>query len=113
MCQAVHRAKGGNMRSTEKHTSSVLLALLLATFGSAPAFGATVVCAGTVSQLMYENGYVMLKLSSMNTPALICSLDANFEVAAGYVTSPAACKTMYAALLTAKLSSTPLSNVYF
>jgi len=101
------------MRRSIIRMSRVVLTALLATFGASQAFAATVVCAGTVSQLMYENSYVMLRLSSMNTPALICHVDANFEVAPGYVTSPAACKTMYASFLSARLSGATLSNVYF
>ena len=101
------------MRRTEIHASRALLTALVATFSATPAFAATVVCGGTVAQVSYENAYVLLRLSNMNTPAMICHLDVNFEVAPGYVTSPAACKVMYASFLAAKLSGATLNNVYF
>jgi hypothetical protein len=94
--------------------SRVILAALLGAFVSTPVSAATVVCGGTVSRLLYEaSGNVMLQLSNMNTWVLICSLDSNWNIAPGFVTTPATCKTMYASFLAAKLSGTPVNDVYF
>jgi hypothetical protein len=75
----------------------------------------TVACVGTVDQLAFHSpGRLMLRLSSMNTPVFICSVDALWAPAgAGYTTTPAACKTLYATFLTAKLTREVLNYVHF
>ncbi len=47
----------------------------------------------------------MLRLSSMNTSVFICSPDVEWTPAgAGYTTSVAACKALYATFLAARVS---------
>jgi hypothetical protein len=102
------------MRRTGLHPFRALLAACSIAFGVTPAFSATVVCAGTVSRLEYTaSGNIMLQLSGMNAPVFICSLDSNWNIEPGYVTTPATCKTMYASFLAAKLSGTSINDVYF
>jgi hypothetical protein len=76
---------------------------------------ATVVCSGTVEQIAYYNpGLIMVRLSSMNNPVFICSTDAPFtEPNAGYATTVQACKVLYAGLLTAKTTNSPIQAMYF
>ena len=77
-------------------------------------YGATVVCSGTVDVLAYHaNNNLMVKLSSMNTPVFFCNPDSNWTVAPGYTTGPQTCKALYATFLTAKVTGTSLSAVYF
>jgi hypothetical protein len=91
-----------------------LLAAFLFLWGSTPAFAGTVTCSGTVAYLGYHaNGTVLMRLSSMNTWVMVCSLDASWDVAPGFVTTPASCKTIYATLLIARLSGNPVNDVYF
>jgi hypothetical protein len=74
---------------TPRHVTMMLVALLLAC-GATSAFSATVVCSGTVTYLGYQsNGQLMLRMSSMSTWVLVCSLDSDWNVQPGYVTTPA------------------------
>lgn len=75
----------------------------------------TVVCSGTVAELgFHQPGLVFLRLSSMNVPAIICSLNAEWVVPGfGYTGTVSNCKIMYAGLLAAKLSGAAVSQFYF
>jgi hypothetical protein len=79
------------------------------------ASAATVVCAGTVITVSYHaSGVLMIRLSSMNVPVFFCTPDSTWTTAGpGLTTEPEACKAMYATFLAARLSGTPLANVYF
>ena len=80
------------------------------------AHSAAVVCEGTVATLSYHGpGVVYLQLSSMNTGVGICSVDTNWSPPGSQtgITTPAACKLMYASLLAAKMSGTVVRSVYF
>lgn len=99
---------------TAIHALRAVVATLSIAGAFTPALAATVVCGGAVSVLGYHaNGLVMLQLENMNTPVFICSIDTNWEPLPGYITTPAVCKTMYGSFLAAKLSGTPVNNVYF
>jgi hypothetical protein len=101
------------MRRSGKQALKVMFAVFLIAFGIVPAHAATIVCAGTVAVLAYHSdGYVMLRLSSMNTEVIVCSLNQTWNFG-GFLTSPAACKTMHASFLAARLSGTPVNSVYF
>jgi hypothetical protein len=89
------------------------LVVLLTALGLVPAHAATIVCGGTVASLAYHSdGVVLLQLSSMNTVVQVCSVNTTWNVA-GFSTSPAACKTMHASFLAARLSGTPVNDLYF
>jgi len=92
----------------------ILLQALLAVVAS-QAHGGTVVCSGTVEQLAYHQpGRLMIRLSSMNVPVFICSADHDWEPAGSFSsTSPAACKTLYATLLAARLTRGTIGSMYF
>jgi hypothetical protein len=106
------------MRNFLLHRVRIVLALLVAS-SSTPTFAATVVCSGTVSELTVTSngspwdGLVLLRLSSMSGPALVCSLNQNWNVQAGFTTTPTHCKTMYSAWLAARLSGLAVNDVYF
>jgi hypothetical protein len=58
-------------------------------------------------------GLVFMKLSSMNTAAMICRLDIDHSVAGGlYPTSPSVCKSTYAALLAARSTGRQITGAY-
>jgi hypothetical protein len=92
---------------------TVLIASLFCLVPSA--FSATVVCSGTVVALSYHaTGQLMLRLSDMNQPVLMCTPDTTWNVAGVYyVTPPEACKAMYATFLAARVSDLPVTNVHF
>lgn len=97
-----------------RKASRAVLAIATAAL-AAHSNAATIVCTGTVDQLVYYNpGMIMVRLSSMNTAVFVCSTEATFTAPnAGYSTSPQACKVMYAGLLTAKTANTPIAAMYF
>ena len=92
-----------------------LLPALLAAV-AAQAHGGTVVCSGTVEQLAYHQpGRLRVRLSSMNVPVFICSAESDWQPAGSLSgsTSPAACKTLYATLLAARLTRGTINSMYF
>lgn len=77
---------------------------------------ATLVCAGTVTELAYHNpGTLYVRLSGMNTHVAICSVDSNWAPAGSVTgaTTPAACKTIFTSLLVAKQAGTQITSMYF
>ena len=93
--------------------------LILATLGvlfALPASSASLVCSGTVAQLWYHQpGAVMVKLSSMNTAAMVCDLNTDWIVPGSLSgnTSVVSCKAIYAALLAANHSGTFIESMIF
>jgi hypothetical protein len=80
------------------------------------AHGATVICSGTVDVLAYHQpGRLMVRLSSMNAPVFICNTDVDYAMPGSLAgtTTPSACKAIYASLISAKLTRTPISAMYF
>ena len=84
------------------------------------ALAAELTCSGTVVSLSYHasggstGGSLMLRLSSMNVPVFICNPEGLWTVTGtSYTTPPATCKAIYATLLAARVSGTPLNSVYF
>jgi hypothetical protein len=99
-----------------KKSAKRALCLALSMALSSVAHSATVVCSGTVDQLAYHQpGQILLRLSSMNVPVVICSTDVEWNVPGSLsgATSPSACKTLYATLLTSKLTHSQVSSMYF
>jgi len=93
----------------------IVLPVLLAAVAS-PAHAGNIVCSGTVEQIAYHQpGLLMIRLSSMNVSTFFCSTDSNWAPAGSLagVTTPGACKTLYATFLAAKLAGGTLNNVYF
>jgi hypothetical protein len=94
----------------------VLLAVALATLTSS-AHSAALYCNGsTVAQLSYHGkGTLYVRLANMNTAVGICSFDADWAPAGSLTgtTSPSSCKAIYAALLAAKHSGQPISQMLF
>lgn len=100
------------MKTSLKHVLSLALIATVAFNAQA----GTVVCSGTVAQLVYNQpGLLSLKLSSMNVPVFICMMDGDWSVPGSLagVTSPAACKVLYGTLLSAKLTGTTINSMYF
>src|SRR5687767_4330248 len=97
-----------------KGTIVAVLTSILGFGGSAQA--GSLICSGTVAQVAYHQpGLVLLRLSSMNTPIVICSTDRDFDVpgALASSTTPAACKTIQANLLAAKATEAIITSLYF
>jgi hypothetical protein len=92
------------------------MALLLAASTCAPSVSVagTVVCSATVDYIVVHlPGYVFMKLSSMNSAEIVCRLDVDHSVAGGlYVTTPAMCRSTYAALLAARAVGRQISGAY-
>lgn len=88
-------------------------------FGLALSFSstaATLGCEGTVDQLLYyQPGLIGLKLSSINQYIFICRVDTDYAGpgSTGGTTSPAACKAIYSALLSAKHAGTVVHGMTF
>jgi hypothetical protein len=83
--------------------SVVLLALVLAQTAQAGSLN----CTGTIAQLAYHQPDTLyIRLTSMNTVVSICSVDVVWVIPGSLAgnTSVSACKTMYAALLAAKVA---------
>jgi hypothetical protein len=100
-----------------KASLSVLAALLALTV-TAPVQAATVVCSGTIDWLQFDatstGGLFSIKLSSMNVAVYFCDPDNSFTGAgSGYSISAATCRSLYATFLAAKVSGTPVTNMYF
>lgn len=98
---------------TARNLVRLLLIVSFLVGGSARA--ATVVCGGSISALAYHQpGYVLLQLSSMNVPVMICSMDQEWIVpgTASGNTSPASCRAIYASLLSAKASGAHIRSLY-
>lgn len=97
-----------------RNLSAIIAGVLLGT-GISNSYAATVVCGGTVDMLSYHaNNQLMVKLSSMNNPVFFCDTEAVWTVpGAGYSTSPGACKALYSTFLSARVTGTPISNMYF
>jgi hypothetical protein len=100
----------------KKFAQRILAAVALTAITSF-AHSASLYCNGaTVAQLsIHQPGVVYLRLSSMNTVVGICSLDNNWAPAGSLagVTSAAACKAMYAALIVAKQNNAPIPQMLF
>jgi hypothetical protein len=93
-----------------------VLAALVSVSAPVSALAGTLVCGGTVVTLSYHaNGQFMIRLSDMNVPVFFCTPDSTWSLpaAAGVSTPPEACKAMYATFLAARLSGTPVNNMYF
>jgi len=93
-----------------------LCAVLLALTARAQA--ATVVCSGTIDTLQFDatatGGEFSIKLSSMNIPVYFCDPDNSFAApGSGYSISATTCRSLYATFLAAKVSGTPVANMYF
>lgn len=100
----------------KKSTRGALCFVALSLALSSIANSATVVCNGTVDQLAYHQpGQLMLRLSSMNVPIFICSTEADWNVPGSLsgTTTTSACKTIYATLLSARLTHNQISSMYF
>lgn len=100
------------MKNSLARTLFLSIACLLAHGAGA----ASIVCTGTVVQLAYHQpGNLFLRLSSMNTAVGICSTDAEWVVPGSLAgnTTVSACKTLYATLMTAKVTGATFANVYF
>lgn len=81
-----------------------------------PVHAGTLVCDGTVEQVsIHQPGYVLMRLSSMNTAITICSLNSELVVSGSLSgnTTASACKAIYATMLTARSSGRPMTSVYF
>lgn len=93
---------------------AVLVTFALGVVGAvSPAQANTIVCGGMVTAIAYHNpGIVMLQLSSMNQRVMACSVDSDWTVN-GATTGRESCKALFAAMLAAKMSKTPISQVYF
>jgi len=96
---------------------SAVFTVVFAAASAVPAVAGagTATCMGTVDQLAFHApGRLMLRLSSMNTPVFICSVDALWTPAGSeYNTTPATCKTLYATFLAAKLARDVVNYVHF
>jgi hypothetical protein len=95
--------------------SKFCLSLALGLTAASNTYAANVVCGGTVAQLAYHQpGKLMLRLSSMNVPVFICSADSEWIVPGSVAgnTSASSCKTLYAALLSAKLAGSTVNSMY-
>jgi hypothetical protein len=95
--------------------TAIRLLLVSGMLAASSARAATVICSGSITQLSYHQpGYLLLQLSSMNVPVLICSVDQEWVVpgTASGNTSPAACRAIYASLLAAKTSGTHIRSLY-
>lgn len=100
------------MKKNTKKLTAALMALLLASQAQA----GTLLCPGTIVELgIHQPGQVYLSVSGMPHGVLICSMDINWTVPGSLAgtTTPAACKSLYAGLLAAKLAGAPLKAVYF
>jgi hypothetical protein len=74
----------------------------------------TIVCPGTVELVsIHQPGYVGIMLSSMSNYVIVCRLDDTYTPPGAASISPATCKAMYAALLTARVSRYNISGMYF
>jgi hypothetical protein len=97
------------------------LALVVAVLGyinAAAAWAGSVTCGGTVETLSFHanstGGFLMIRLSSMNVPVYFCDPENSWSApGSGYSISAAACKTLYATFLSAKVSGLPITNMYF
>ena len=92
-----------------------LIGLLLA---ASNVQAATVVCSGTIDTLQFDatntSGFFSIKLSSMNVPVYFCDPDNPFAATgSGYSISAAACRSLYATFLAAKLTGAWVTNMYF
>jgi hypothetical protein len=97
---------------TTRIGTHLLLAIGLVISGSTQA--QTVVCGGTISVLAYHQpSMLLLQLSSVNAPVIICSVDQEGVVPGAPTrnTSPAACRAIYASLLSAKASGTKTKSL--
>ena len=79
---------------------------------------ATVVCSGTIDTLQFDatatGGEFSIKLSSMNIPVYFCDPDNSFAApGSGYSISATTCRSLYATFLAAKVTGTPVTNMYF
>ena len=107
--------RGGIM--TQRFAAKVSGILLLAGF-VANVNAATIVCSGTVEALSFHasntGGLLMIRLSSMNTPVYFCDPENAWSApGSGYAVSPATCRALYATFLSARVSGTPISGMYF
>lgn len=94
----------------------VALAIALATTTSSVQAGALYCNGGTVTSLAFHSpGILYLRMSNMNYPVAICSMDTNWTVpgAMAGATTPAACKAIYASLLTAKQTALAIPAILF
>lgn len=76
---------------------------------------ASVICEGTVTALAYHApGVLYVRLSSMNVNVGICSTDTSWGPTGSQagITTPSACKAIYANLLVAKQAGTVVRNMY-
>jgi hypothetical protein len=81
-----------------------------------PAAGASLRCNGTVAEVWYHApGVVLVKLSSMNTAAMVCEINSDWLVPGSLsgATTPASCKAIYAALLAANRSGALIDEMIF
>ena len=101
------------MRKANRFVAAVVA---LTTF-SIHSQAATLYCTGTVEKMAYHSGNsngLMVKLSSMNVPVFICNPDLEWAPpGAGYTTTPANCKALYATLLAARVSGNGLVGLHF
>lgn len=80
----------------------------------APSYAGTIVCEGTVEDLiMHQPGLIALRLSSMNMPLYICNVSADYRAAGTDNISASTCKVTYAALLAAKYNNATVRLAYF
>jgi hypothetical protein len=102
------------MRRTIMQRRVSLFAFVSLLAVSAATQAGTVVCSGTVEAISYHaNDLFMVRLSSMNLPVYFCNPEVAFTPAPGYTTGPQTCKALYAMFLSARLTGTPVNNVYF
>jgi hypothetical protein len=93
-----------------------LLAALLVVGATKNVAAAELWCGGKVAELAFHQpGKIVLRLSSMNSVIVICSVDGDWNVpgSRGGVTTTSSCKTMYATLLAAKHANVSLGSVVF
>jgi hypothetical protein len=98
-----------------KTATKLILSLALSVTATLNTYAATVACGGTVAKLAYHQpGRLMLQLSSMNVPVFICSPDSEWIVPGSLAgnTSAATCKTLYATLLSAKLTGATINAMH-
>jgi hypothetical protein len=92
------------------------LALALAVLTSS-AQSASLYCnGGTVATLAFHQpGTLYVRMSNMNTPVAICSMTGDWVVPGALVgpTPASQCKSIYAALLIAKQSNQPVTEMLF